>query len=310
MNILTSYAKLKRYFVRVGFHYYVKNRCKSLKKWPGPSPNPLLGNLYEFAFGPAEGHLALGLKFVEEYGPKFRFFLGPFKPFLIVADGKLLKFILSCSKFTRKPVDYETFRNWLGLGLFTNEGSDWKRRRRMLAPSFHNSALHNYFETFERVGDIFIRKLEPEVGKESYDIMPLSSLLTLDIIYESALGESLNAQGNINMEYVKCIETVCRIISSRFKSPLPYFLSPLTPNYWREKKAIKVLHKRTNEIIDRRRKEAVLDIDQYNDGSTKCMAFLDLLLGSTVDGRPLTRDELRDEIETFIFAVSSISKMV
>ncbi|KAG5866855.1 hypothetical protein JTB14_015238 [Gonioctena quinquepunctata] len=247
------------------------------------------------------GHLAIGLKIFEDYGPKLRVFVGPFMPALMVADEKFLKFILSSSKFTRKPVHYETFRNWLGSGLLINEGSDWKRKRRMVAPSFHNSLLHNYFETFERIGDIFMRKLEPEVGKESYDIMPLSSLLTLDIIYESALGESLNAQGNSNMEYVECVETVCGIVSSRMKSPVPYFLFPLTLDYWRERKAIKVMHKRTNEIIDRRRKGAVLDIDQHNDGSTKRMAFLDLLLGSTVDGRRLTTDELRDEIETFIF---------
>ncbi|KAG5884543.1 hypothetical protein JTB14_023782 [Gonioctena quinquepunctata] len=185
----------------------MKNRCKSLKKWPGPSPHPLFGNLYEFAFGPAEGQLTWALKLFEKYGPKFRFFLGPFRPVLIVADGKLLKFILSSPKFITKPKEYNMFCNWLGFGLFTSN--------------------------------------------------------------ESALGESLNAQENFNMEYVECVDRVLDIKTNRLKSPLPYFLFPLTPNYWSEKKSIKIS-----------------------------------LLRRTMDGRSPTKDALRDEVESLIFAGS------
>ncbi|KAG5884544.1 hypothetical protein JTB14_023782 [Gonioctena quinquepunctata] len=247
----------------------MKNRCKSLKKWPGPSPHPLFGNLYEFAFGPAEGQLTWALKLFEKYGPKFRFFLGPFRPVLIVADGKLLKFILSSPKFITKPKEYNMFCNWLGFGLFTSNGLAWKQNKRMVMPAFHDSVLQSYFKTFERVGDIFIRKLEPEVDKGGFDIMPRSSLLTLDIIYESALGESLNAQENFNMEYVECVDRVLDIKTNRLKSPLPYFLFPLTPNYWSEKKSIKIS-----------------------------------LLRRTMDGRSPTKDALRDEVESLIFAGS------
>ncbi|KAG5858441.1 hypothetical protein JTB14_002805, partial [Gonioctena quinquepunctata] len=66
----------------------------------------------------------VGLKLFEEYGPKFRFFLGPFRPVLVVADGKLLKFILSSPKFITKPKEYNVFCNWLGFGLFTS--NDWE----------------------------------------------------------------------------------------------------------------------------------------------------------------------------------------
>lgn len=89
------------------------------------------------------------------------------------------------------------------------------------------------------------------------------------------------------------------------------FFFRLSANRRKQLKTLAFLHGYTDSVISARRKELTKklmsvtgDALQANDddvGSKKRMAFLDLLLQSTIDGRPLTDLELREEVDTFMF---------
>ncbi|KAG5879643.1 hypothetical protein JTB14_034443 [Gonioctena quinquepunctata] len=243
--------------------------------------------------------------YLDTYGPHVKVHDGPFSMGVLSADEKFMEFFLSSPKLIDKSDDYNFFQNWLGTGLLTSTGSKWRKRRKLLTPSFHFSILGNSVDIFDRVGDVFIRNLEKEVGKASFDVHPLVSLCTLDIICEAAMGSTLNAQEKGSSQYVRSVKTMCSIIIDRIFSPLPVRLYPFTLNYFREKKVVKVLHAHTDAIIDRRIKEGPSDklgnvCDEI--GMKKKLAFLDMLLENrTYDGMPLSRADIREEVDTFMF---------
>lgn len=76
-----------------------------------------------------------------------------------------------------------------------------------------------------------------------------------------------------------------------------------------EEKALKVIHEFTNSVIVSRRKQ-LLEMQQAKDnvttdndvGMKKKKPLLDILLQSTVDGKALTNEDIREEVDSFMFA--------
>lgn len=76
-----------------------------------------------------------------------------------------------------------------------------------------------------------------------------------------------------------------------------------------EKKALKVIHDFSNSVIVARRKELMEKGDRKQDtceanefGVKKRPALLDILLMSSANGEPLTNADIREEVDTFMFA--------
>lgn len=121
------------------------------------------------------------------------------------------------------------------------------------------------------------------------------------------MGTSVNAQHqNLESPYVAKVKTMLEIIPRRSTSPLADIFYPLTKRYYDEKSALKLLHQHTNYVIDariksRENRKIVIDLEPDSMGIKKKCAFLDLLLDYKANGESLTREDIREEVDTFMF---------
>jgi cytochrome P450 family 4 len=82
----------------------------------------------------------------------------------------------------------------------------------------------------------------------------------------------------------------------------------------RQKEVLKILHDFTDNVIVARQKELEKKlanneklIDEDDDiGGKKKLALLDVLLQATIDGKPLTNLDIREEVDTFVFEGKSV----
>lgn len=113
------------------------------------------------------------------------------------------------------------------------------------------------------------------------------------------MGVNIHSQKNKNLEYVDavkgmCLTSIIRTFSIWKKND---FLFKFTQDYKRQCKYLKILHGFTNSVIEERTRKL------NNELPDKKTTFLDLLLKSTINGKPLTQEEIREEVDTFMFAV-------
>lgn len=88
------------------------------------------------------------------------------------------------------------------------------------------------------------------------------------------------------------------------------FIFNLTADKRRHDKCLKIVHGFTRDIVNKRRLAKANDVGDDNVkpnndddvGMKKRKALLDVLLESTIEGRPLTDEEICEEVDTFMFA--------
>uniref|UniRef100_A0A1Q3FLN2 Putative cytochrome p450 4d1 n=1 Tax=Culex tarsalis TaxID=7177 RepID=A0A1Q3FLN2_CULTA len=277
----------------------------------GPRGYPLIGNALLFLYkSPPDFFLAIE-KTVREAGRCFRLWLGP-ELLFIVTDAKVAEGILSSPKYIEKSGEYDFMRPWLGEGLLTSSGRKWHSHRKIITPTFHFKILEQFVEIFDHQSDVFVAQLRAQAASgQAFDVFPLVTLYALDVICESAMGTKINAQIHSDSEYVKAVKEITCIIHIRTYDVMARYntLFNLSPYRRRQDKVLEVLHGYTNSVIQSRRRDLVennqksqQDLDREAElGIRRKVAFLDMLLQTTVDGRPLTDVEIREEVDTFMF---------
>lgn len=135
------------------------------------------------------------------------------------------------------------------------------------------------------------------------------------------MGVKVNAQVNYDTEYIKAVKEMGEIVFKRVFSILNQFPSiyAWTSIARKEKKIIETLHNFTNSVIMNKKKKLTdinsncLDNKNNSDtneniyGSKYRLSFLDMLLQIRVDGEPLSHSDIREEVDTFMFAVNQLT---
>ena len=195
---------------------------RTLDELPSPPGLPFLGNLHQVDL--KKLHQIIG-QWCDELGSIYTFRLGG-KKIVVVSDVESIQTILK-----QRPTKYrrlnaiETVFAEMGLhGVFSAEGDDWKRQRRMIAHAMDSSHLRQFFPTLVKVTERLKNRWAraAETG-EDVDIQKDFTRYTVDVTSNLAFGYDMNTletEGDVIQEH---LEIVFPMINSRVNAPIPYW---------------------------------------------------------------------------------------
>ncbi|KAL7733198.1 hypothetical protein ACLKA6_004710 [Drosophila palustris] len=298
------------------FHLGNGKRRAAVANLPGPFCWPVFGALQlMFKLNP-KSFIEVSAKQVDKHGELQR--VWAFDRLMILScDLEFNEQLLASQEHLVKHPVYKVLGQWLGNGLLLSDGKVWHQRRKIITPTFHFSILEQFVEVFDQQSNICIQRLEQKAdGKTTFDVYPFICLAALDIIAETAMGTKVNAQMAESTPYANAVNECTARFAWRFMTIYlqSEFLFTLTRPHlkWRQTKLIRTMHEFTIKVIEQRRKtleqeqqKQAEQLDKRTEeedvGSKRRMALLDVLLQSSVDGRPLRNEEIREEVDTFMF---------
>nr|ABG34549.1 cytochrome P450 CYP4D35 [Musca domestica] len=298
------------------FHIHIstKYRRKLTDHIPGPYCYPIVGCVGEATTLTPKRLLAKSYEVNELYGNIIKGWILN-SLFIFTSNVEFMEQILSHTTQTRKSRLYSILKPWLGESLLLSKEQKWHTRRKIITPTFHFSILEQFLKVFDRQTLVLIDCLaERADGRSAFDVMPYICSAALDIITETAMGVNVNAQTDKTMPYTMAVREMTNLVMWRFlraylnDERLFSILCPLKK--LRQTTLIKTMHKFTGNVIEKRRRELENymesesrhdDHDPDDIGIRKHRAFLDVLLQATIDGEPLADEDIREEVETFMF---------
>ncbi|KAH0551296.1 cytochrome P450 4c3-like [Cotesia glomerata] len=274
----------------------------SLRNVPSPVALPLIGNAVQLNCSLEEFFRKL-LEWGKQFGDIYLLWVGP-RPFVFVYRVEDVQPLLSSSIHIDKSLEYSYLKPWLGYGLVTSTGTHWQTLRKLLTPTFHNELQQQYLKSVVRETTTLISSLKAEANNV-FDVVPYAKRAALDIVCETTMGYHLNSQVNFEDDYVSSVEKMTSIIQMRFTNiwMANDTIFNLTSLGKEHDKALKTIHNFVDNIILERKIQWKTNRDSnFNQPINNKKALLDLLLDYTENNVGLTDSDIRDQVNTFMFA--------
>ncbi|XP_077993423.1 leukotriene-B4 omega-hydroxylase 3-like [Glandiceps talaboti] len=229
---------------------------------------------------------------------------GPFHSLLICYHPSTIQPILA----TAEPKDEFTYgmvKPWLGDGLLISKGNKWHRNRRLLTPGFHFDILKPYVKVFNECTNTMVDKWMTIYDKGPLEMSEHVSLNTLDSLFKCIFSIDSQCQTERTRNpYISAVYDLSGLILERVHFP-PYFsdfIYNLSFSGYKWRKALRTVHNHSDKVIKQRRQTMKEEKEKGRQNNRKYIDFLDILLEARdEDGKGLTDQEIRDEVDTFMF---------
>ncbi|GFT11126.1 cytochrome P450 4V2 [Nephila pilipes] len=227
------------------------------------------------------------------------FFYDPFV-FLIKADA--VRELLKERKIIERNWVFDKMKILLGEGLVTRPIDKWKPRRKLLMPCFSHAMLREYLTVMNKHSKEFVKFLEKETKQESFVAKKYFTHLSLDIICDTMFGFSTRSVETDDPKYVTAVTRLEDIFLSRvYKFWLwSDFIFKFTSEYREGMQYIRLLQDLANSVFEEKK---ILYLDKSKTNlKGKRKAMIDVLLQLHLETKELSKDDVMDELMTFLFA--------
>uniref|UniRef100_A0A8C2LUV7 Uncharacterized protein n=1 Tax=Cricetulus griseus TaxID=10029 RepID=A0A8C2LUV7_CRIGR len=299
LQVISLLGLLLLLYKAVQYYLHRQWLLKCLQEFPSTPSHWLFGNHLK------DQDLQQTLLWVEKFPSACsRWFWGN-KAHAVIYDPDYMKVILGRSD--PKPVhSYSFFAPWIGYGLLILEGKKWSQHRKMLTPAFHYDSLKPYVGIMVDSVHVMLDKWEQFIVHDCpLEIYQHISLMTLEIIMKCAFSYQGSVQLDENVRsYSEAVQELTERIYSRMRnafhqSNIIYNLSSNGRSFYR---ACQVAHEYTDRMISMRKAQLQNEEELENVQKKRLLDFLDILLfAQTEDGKSLSDEDLRAEVDTFMF---------
>jgi len=179
----------------------------------------------------------------------------------------------------------------IGEGLFTSEGSFWRRQRRLAQPAFHRDRIAGLVDTMVRCTAERLDGWAPRAAERTpFDVAEEMSALTLTIVGRALFGRDLSGEA---AAAGRALGVTLEIAAERAMSYAVLPLAIPTARNRAFRRARRVLDDLVYQMIDARRQ-----------GGGEAGDLLSMLMAARDEetGEGMTRRQLRDEVMTFFLA--------
>ena len=225
-------------------------------------------------------------RWAREFGDIFYYRAGWINVYFLNHPDMIEAVLVSQAQHFAKDKVIQNSRWFLGEGLLTSEGPEWRRQRRLCQPAFHRPRLASYGQTMITYAEEMLATWR---DGDVRDIHQEMMQLTMRIVAKVLFGVEVKQ----DTERVAGALNVLMRHTSGGRMILPPALRHLPfPALLRVKRAVREIDEIVNHIIRQRR---ACDEDTGD--------LLSMLIASRdEDGSHMTDRQLRDEIMTFLLA--------
>ncbi|KRT80979.1 cytochrome P450 [Oryctes borbonicus] len=280
-----------------------KNFFDPMEKIPGDRYYPIFGTTYGFIGVPRSEVFYKIVDTVSKYSPLFRTWNGR-HPEINIMKPEHLQVILRSSVHLGKGIFYENLFEWLGEGLLISKGAKWFMQRKLVTPAFHFKILENFMEVFTEKANSLVEDLSVKVDGNYFDVLPMVTNTTLEVICETAMGLPTSAITKNSEAYAQAVRDMTEM--AMWRSIRPHFrwhpMFYIHPQGRKFRKILKELHDFSSNVIAERKKRKDAVGNQNPPEQKKRLSFLDLVLQTAEDPNLISDKNLRDLVDTFLFA--------
>src|SRR6267154_2147248 len=201
---------------------------RALRQIPGPPAWPLVGNLLQVELPRMHAQLEA---WADRYGPLYRLRLG-WRNALVVSHPELIAAMLRDRPdgWRRMQAMQAVIREMGSHGLFSAEGDDWRRQRRLVMAAFDPGHLRSYFPSLLRVTERLKGRLDAAAReRESIDLQRVLMRYTVDVSAGLAFGIDMNTLQDRGDALQSHLDKVFPMFARRITAAFPlwrYFKLP------------------------------------------------------------------------------------
>ncbi|MFS2137688.1 cytochrome P450 [Duganella sp. Dugasp56] len=199
-----------------------KNTLRRIADLPGPKGRPLLGNVRDINVRPMHQVLE---GWGREFGAMYRFRIMR-KEFVVTADRDVIATLLrDRPDAMRRSSRTAEMLNEVGTrGLFTAEGEDWRRQRKLVMRALTPEVIHNFFPTLTMLTERLRARWDAAIAAgKPVDVLRDLKAYTLDVTIGLAMGQDINTLELEEHPLQRDIEFLFKLVAKRLTSPFAYW---------------------------------------------------------------------------------------